>query len=113
MRTTLPPVKLEMHPAFFDLLMTVLEDNAMRCPLEETRAAATELLDKEMKYSRVYTNEHGPYVSIRMYESEAAKMIWQLLIGAVDNYEVIKEYSKELSKGGTKRVSSGRDDQSK
>ena len=38
--------------------------------------------------------------SVQMYESEAAEMIWQLLIACGGTHQPKKEYSKELKRGG-------------
>ena len=109
MRTSLPPVKLKIHPSMFDLLMAVLEDNAQYATLEADRNHAKDLMEKRMKYTRIYTNETGVYASLRMYETEASEMIWQLLIAAVGSVEASKEYSKKLM-GGETDVPSGRDE---
>ena len=37
---------------------------------------------------------------MRMYESEASELIWQLLYACIGAYEVEKEYSAELKEGG-------------
>lgn len=109
MRTSLPPVKLKIHPSMFDLLMAVLEDNAQYATQEADRNHAKDLMEKRMKYTRIYTNETGAYASLRMYETEASEMIWQLLIAAVGSVEASKEYSKKLM-GGETDVPPGRDE---
>lgn len=109
MRTSLPPVKLKIHPSMFDLLMAVLEDNAQYATQETDRNHAKDLMEKRMKYTRIYTNETGAYASLRMYETEASEMIWQLLIAAVGSVEASKEYSKKLM-GGETDVPPGRDE---
>ena len=86
----LPNVKLNVHPSMFDLMMAVLERNS-----------AQDLMDKRMRFSRRCCGVGGkPYVSMRMYESEASEMIWQLLYACIGAYEVEKEYSAELKEGG-------------
>lgn len=99
MRTSLPPVRLQIHPSMFDLMMSVLENNADNAPDGEIRRNARNLLDKRMKYTRFYPNDSDGYASVRMYESEAAETIWQLLLACADHYEPTREYSKELGGG--------------
>lgn len=101
MRTSLPPVRLKIHPTAFDLLMAVLESNAMNAVEKKDRDHAIDLMEKRMKYTRIYTNESVPYASLRMYETEAAEMIWQLLIATIGSVEVRREYSKDLMGGET------------
>lgn len=97
----IPPVKLNIHPSMFDLLLSVLERNAEAAPDTHTRSNAKDLMDKRMRFTRLYPDETGKqYASIRMYESEAAEMVWQLLCACGGAYEVTKEYSAEL-KGGS------------
>lgn len=109
MRTSLPPVNLELHPSMFDQLMAVLEENALHSPQESVRDHAEKIMKTRMKYTRIYENEHGPYASLRMYASEASEMILQLLIATIGNVEISKEYSKEL-RGGETNVPTGRDE---
>lgn len=99
-----------MHPSMFDLMMTVLESNADNAPDGEIRRNARNLMDKRMKYTRLYPNDGDGYASVRMYESEAAETIWQLLLACVDHYEITKEYSEELSGGESSGLSPGRDE---
>lgn len=99
MRTSLPPVRLQIHPSMFDLMMSVLENNADNAPDGEIRRNARNFLDKRMKYTRFYPNDSDGYASVRMYESEAAETIWQLLLACADHYEPTREYSKELGGG--------------
>jgi len=86
-----------------------LEDNAQNAVRKPGRSHARELREKRMRYTRIYTDENGPYASLRMYEKEAPDMIWQLLIAAADSVETGKEYSRNLMGGGTD-VLSGRDE---
>ena len=109
MRTSLPPVKLELHPSMFDQLMAVLEKNAHYSPQESVRDHAERLMKTRMRYTRMYENEYGPYASLLMYEKEASEMILQLLIASIGNVEVTKEYSKDLM-GGDTDVPPGRDE---
>ena len=64
-----PSIKLTMHPSMFNLLMTVLEKNAEAVPQERERERAKELIEKRMRFSRVYSDENGDYVSVIMYDS--------------------------------------------
>ena len=93
-----PNVRLKIYPSMFDLMMSVLEYNADG---EHTQRGAKDLMEKRMRFSRCYPGENGePYVSILMYDSEAAEMIWQLLVACVGHFEVTKEYSRELAQTG-------------
>ena len=96
----LPNVKLKVHPSMFDLMMAVLERNAA-AEDTPTRINARDLMDKRMRFTRLYPGKDGElYASIQMYESEAAEMIWQLLYACTGVYLPEKEYSKELKHGG-------------
>ena len=96
----LPNVKLKVHPSTFDLMMAVLERNAAAEDVP-TRNSAQDLMDKRMRFSRRFCGVGGkPYVSMRMYESEASEMIWQLLYACAGFYQPDREYSTELKKGG-------------
>ena len=96
-----PPVKLKVHPSTFDLMMTVLADNAANAPNESVRLGAEDLMEKRMRFSRLYPGTGGdPYASVRMYEKEAADLIWQLLLSAIGKYDVGEEYHKKLKNGG-------------
>ena len=95
----LPNVKLQIHPSMFDLMMAVLERNAAEDV--PTRGNARDLMDKRMRFSRLYPGKDGgQYASVLMYENEAAEMIWQLLYACAGAYPLEKEYSKELKHGG-------------
>ena len=96
----LPSVKLKIHPSMFDLMMAVLERNAT-AEDAQTRNNALDLMDKRMRFTRLYPGKDGQqYASVRMYEDEAAEMIWQLLYACAGMYLPKKEYSKELNYGG-------------
>ncbi len=85
----------------FDLMMTALADNAANVPYESVRLAAEDLMEKRMRFTRLYPGTDGePYVSVRMYEKEAAELIWQLLLSAIGKYDVSEEYHKKLKNGG-------------
>ena len=77
-----PSIKLTMHPSMFNLLMTVLEKNAEAVPQERERERAKELIEKRMRFSRVYSDENGDYVSVIMYDSEAAETVCSSLLPA-------------------------------
>ena len=84
----------------FDLMMSVLERNAAAEDVL-THNNAKDLMDKRMRFTRLYPGTDGAqYASIQMYESEAAEMVWQLLYACIGAFEVEKEYSAELCKGG-------------
>jgi len=58
-------------------------------------------MEKRMRFSRPYPGRDGePYASVLMYDSEAAEMIWQLLMACARSYEVTREYSRELTRAG-------------
>lgn len=100
----LPNVRMKLHPSSFDLLMSILEDNAENRANEEIRSAARDLVEKRMRFTRLYPGDTGNfYASVRMYETEAAEMIWQLLYACADHYTVREEYSKRLA-GGDENV---------
>lgn len=93
----IPNIKLELHPSMFDLLMTVLAYNAANAPVESVRSDAKDLMEKRMRFTRLYMGKGGKqYASLRMYENEAEEMIWQLLLTAALNYDVSEEYHKKL-----------------
>ena len=84
----------------FDLMMSVLERNAAAEDVP-TRNNAQDLMDKRMRFTRLYPGRDGEqYASIQMYESEAAEMIWQLLYACAGVYPPKREYGKELKEGG-------------
>lgn len=96
----LPSVKLKIHPSMFDLMMAVLERNATAEDVL-TRNNALDLMDKRMRFTRLYPGKDGQqYASVQMYEDEAAEMVWQLLYACAGMYQPKKEYSKELNHGG-------------
>lgn len=77
----IPNTKLELHPSMFDLLMTVLAYNAANAPVESVRSGAKDLMEKRMRFTRLYMSKDGEqYASLCMYENEAEEMIWQLLL---------------------------------
>ena len=97
----LPNVKLNVHPSMFDLMMSVLEGNAASAADERTRMDARDLMEKRMRFTRLYPGKNGElYASVQMYESEAAEMIRQLLYACGGVYPPKKEYSQGLKHGG-------------
>ena len=70
----LPNVKLKIHPSTFDLMMAVLEHNAASADDERTRRDAGNLLDKRMRFTRLYPGRDGQqYASVRMYEDRSRR----------------------------------------
>ena len=96
----MPNVKLKVHPSTFDLMMAVLEYNATSADNQRDRSDARDLMEKRMRYTRLCPDtDGGEYASIRMYESEASELIWQLLCACAGYYLPEKKYSEELSHG--------------
>ena len=64
----LPNVKLKVHPSTFDRLMAVLEDNAASAADERDRMDARDLMEKRMRFSRLYPGRDGQeYASVQMH----------------------------------------------
>ena len=58
---SLPPVKLDTHEDWFNLLMTVLHQQAEQNPYEEYREMAQKLIDQFMRYGRPFVDsDHAP-----------------------------------------------------
>ena len=94
---SLPPVKLDTHEDWFNLLMTVLHQQAEQNPYEEYREMAQKLIDQFMRYGRPFVDsEHAPCVALRMYPKEAGNTIWLLLLSLCNQYDPDKDYSAEL-----------------
>ena len=55
----IPNTKLELHPSMFDLLMTVLAYNAANAPVESVRSGAKDLMEKRMRFTRLYMSKDG------------------------------------------------------
>ena len=53
---SLPPVKLDTHEDWFNLLMTVLHQQAEQNPYEEYREMAQKLIDQFMRYGRPFVD---------------------------------------------------------
>ena len=80
---SLPPVKLDTHEDWFNLLMTVLHQQAEQNPYEEYREMAQKLIDQFMRYGRPFVDsDHAPCVALRMYPKEAGNTIWLLLLSS-------------------------------
>ena len=56
----LPPVKLETHTTWFNLLLTVLHEHAESNPYEEYRQMAQKLIVKCMAYGCLLYTSTGP-----------------------------------------------------
>ena len=96
----LPPVHLEMHCSWFDLLLTVLHEREKSDPVPSHRRMAQQLADKLMTYTRSFTDIQGvSCVDLRVYPSEAATLIWLLLLELGLGLDCLpdREYSAELS----------------
>ena len=52
----LPPVKLETHTSWFDILLTVLHEHAESDPYEEYREMAQRLIQHFMAHGRSFTD---------------------------------------------------------
>lgn len=64
---SLPPVKLDTHEDWFNLLMTVLHQQAEQNPYEEYREMAQKLIDQFMRYGRPFVDsDHGVYYDSRI-----------------------------------------------
>lgn len=93
----LPPVKLETHSTWFNLLLTVLQKQTESNPYEEYRLMAQKLMEKFMTYGTPFTDGDGAScVDLRMYPNEAGDLIWLLLLALCIHYEPDRDYSAEL-----------------
>ncbi len=93
----LPPVKLETHATWFNLLLTLLHEHAESNPYEEYREMAQKLIGQFMRYGRPFTdNGLAPCVDLRLYPSEAGETIWLLLLTLCRQYDPDRDYSAEL-----------------
>ena len=82
---------------WFNLLMTVLHQQAEQNPYEEYREMAQKLIDQFMRYRRPFVDsDHAPCVALRMYPKEAGNTIWLLLLSLCNQYDPDKDYSAEL-----------------
>ena len=88
---SLPPVILDTHENWFNLLMTVLHQQAEQNPFEEYREMAQKLIGQFMRYGRPFVDSSlAPCVALRMYPKEAGNTIWLLLLSPD------RDYSAEL-----------------
>ncbi len=95
----LPPVKLETHTTWFNLLLTVLHEHAESNPYEEYRQMAQKLIAKCMAYGTPFTDGYGAScVDLRMYPSEAGDTIWLLLLALCGQYDPDRDYSAKAEK---------------
>ena len=93
----LPPVKLETHTTWFNLLLTVLHEHSENDPYEKYREMAQRLFSKCMAYGTPFTDGDGAScVDLRLYPSEAADTIWLLLLTLCRQYDPDRDYSAEL-----------------
>lgn len=94
---TLPPVKLDIHADWFNLLITVLHQQAEQNPYEEYRDMAQKLIGQFMRYERPFVDsDFESCVVLRMYPKEAGNTIWLLLLALCDHYDPDRDYSAEL-----------------
>ena len=75
---SLPPVKLDTHEDWFNLLMTVLHQQAEQNPYEEYREMAQKLIDQFMRYGRPFVASDVPEGG-RKYHLAVAALPVQLL----------------------------------
>ena len=93
---SLPPVKLDTHEDWFNLLMTVLHQQAEQNPYEEYREMAQKLIDQFMRYGRPFVDsDHAPAWRFGCTEG-AGNTIWLLLLSLCNQYDPDKDYSAEL-----------------
>lgn len=86
---SLPQIHLDMHCSWLDLMLTVLRHSAARNPIPEFRDEAVRLLEQINRYAVCYTDQDGKAcVKLRLYPTEGAALIWQLLLALSDHYEL-------------------------
>lgn len=96
-RTYLPPVKLEIHTSWFNLLLSLLHDHAKNNPYEEYREMAKRLIEHFVTYGNAFTDsDNASCVDLRMYPNEAGDTIWLLLLTLCRHYETNRDYSAWL-----------------
>ena len=91
-----PPVKLIVDTTVFDLLITVLHEQAKDNPYIEFQKMAEDLIAKFMTYGRIETRQDSSVAHLRLYPREAEKTIWLLLVALCNYVEVEEDYSQEL-----------------
>ena len=100
MRTTLPPVHLDLHSSWFDLLIGILDINADKYCEEDAEALKTEI----MRYARSFVDsENELCADVRLYPRGAERLIWQLLKNLCFQYDPEHSYCAELTEKGTRR----------
>ena len=70
---SLPPVILDTHEDWFNLLMTVLHQQAEQNPFEEYREMAQKLIGQFMRYGRPFVDSyHAPvsYTHLDVYKRQ-------------------------------------------
>ena len=94
------PVKQIMKEDWYNLLCHILDDNID--DINETISAdAEKLFNKIKNYGRIRENEDGEYADLRFFESEASRLIWQLLYSVSafmppeDNYFLLHKEEKQ------------------
>ena len=93
----LPPVKLEIHATWFNLVLALLHEHAESNPYEEYRQMAKRLAAKFMAYGAPFIDKDGAScVDLRMYPVEAGNTIWLLLLTLCSHCEPDRDYSAEL-----------------
>ena len=94
---SLPPVKLDTHEDWFNLLMTVLHQQAEQNPYEEYREMAQKLIDQFMRYGRPFVDsDHAPCVALRMYPKEAGNTIWLLLLSQCRTGQICSHFLQPI-----------------
>ena len=85
----LPQIRLDMHHSWLGLLRAVLRRSAAENPIPEFRDEAARLLGQIDRYAVCYTDQDGKAcVKLRLYPTEGAALIWQLLLALSDHYEL-------------------------
>ena len=95
---SLPPVILDTHEDWFNLLMTVLHQQAEQNPFEEYREMAQKLIGQFMRYGRPFVDsDHAPCVALR-YVPEGGRKYQSgcCCSPCAIQYDPDKDYSAEL-----------------
>ncbi len=96
----LPPVRLDIHSSWFNLLLTALHEQAHNNPYEEYRAMAEKLIKKCMTYGTPFIDgNEASCVDLRLYSKEASDTIFLLLMTLCDHCDWVHDYSVELGVG--------------
>ena len=91
-----PPIKFIIDMMGFDLLITILNEQAKDNPYEAFRKMAEALIAKFMTYGKIEIRQDSTVVDLRMYPREAENTIWLLLAALCRYVEAEEEYSQEL-----------------